>query len=42
MMDSGKLNIGKFDQQLKKAGLSIKDIGKEFSKMGPQGAEAFG
>lgn len=42
MMDNGKLNIGKFDQQLKKAGLSIKEIGKEFSKMGPQGAEAFG
>ena len=38
---TGKLDLGKFDQQIKKSGMTIKEYGANLAALGPKGQEAF-
>lgn len=40
-VDTGKLNFGKFNQQMQKTGLNIRQVGLDLAKMGPEGVQAF-
>ena len=40
-VDTGRLDFGKFQQQLQKSKMTIQDYGRALSKLGPQGEQAF-
>ena len=40
-VNTGKLNLGKFNQQLQQSGMTIKEYGMELAKLGPRGQQAF-
>ena len=40
-VNTGKLDLGKFNQQLKQSGMSIKQYATQLQALGPQGSQAF-
>lgn len=41
-VDTGKLNLNKFSQQMKVSGLSMQKLAKDMRALGPEGVKAFG
>lgn len=40
-VNTGKLDLGKFNQQLKQSGMNLQQYAKQLSNLGPQGVQAF-
>ena len=40
-VNTGKLNLNKFQQQMKNSGMSAQSLAASLSQLGPQGAQAF-
>lgn len=41
-VNTGKLNLNKFQAQLKQSGLTVKDLASSLASLGPEGTKAFG
>lgn len=41
-VDTGKLDLGKFQESLNRSGLTLRDYKKQLSTLGPEGKEVFG